>query len=113
MIKISLPNLSRVRHTSDSNSAGQLHEYKSGDRKTVIHKTVQYWFNGMPFKFLQIQYSDMVLEKLETIKDILCQVVLFTSSVKNSCKMSLVALVNAVVEYAKSSSNAFIAQEID
>ena len=47
LIEISLPHLSRVRYTSDSNSAGQNWEYKRGERKTVIHKTVQHWFNGM------------------------------------------------------------------
>ena len=43
-------NLSRDRETSASNSAGDLHEYKTGERKTTVHKTVQYWFNGKIIK---------------------------------------------------------------
>ena len=39
-------NLSRDRVVSNSNSAGDLHEYKSGERTTTVNKTVRFWFNG-------------------------------------------------------------------
>jgi hypothetical protein len=49
LIDISIPNLSRHRHTSASNHAGEKHEYRSGARKITKHKTVQYWFNDIEY----------------------------------------------------------------
>ena len=46
IIHISSPNLSRQRNVTNSNTAGNAHEYKSGKRTPVFHKTNQYWFNG-------------------------------------------------------------------
>ena len=46
IINISLPNLSRQRNVTTSNTVGNAHEYKSGERVADIHKTNQYWFNG-------------------------------------------------------------------
>ena len=46
IVEISLPNLSNNRGVSLSNFIGTPHEYRSGERLTAIHKTVQYCFNG-------------------------------------------------------------------
>ena len=52
MLSIPFPNklpwnICRERIVPDSNFVGDLHEYKTGERKTTVAKTVQYWFNGM------------------------------------------------------------------
>jgi hypothetical protein len=46
--------LSRERVVPDSNFVGDLHEYKTGERKTTVAKTVQYWFNGKITKIVHL-----------------------------------------------------------
>ena len=49
LINKSKPNLSRLRHVDPSNYRGNKRDYNTGKRSTIIHKTVQYWFNDLDY----------------------------------------------------------------
>ena len=57
LIKESLPNLSRNR-TFNTEHSGALskHELNSGERRRVVHKTVQAWLNDVEWPSLSKQY---------------------------------------------------------
>ena len=49
MIKISTPKLSRSRGKSLTNENAQASDFKYGNKKATIHKTVQHWFNDVDY----------------------------------------------------------------
>ena len=61
MIDISVPNLSRTRGHSASNE-GSRSEFRYGDKKYIIHKTVQHWFSDVLYDGSKVRYTSVAEE---------------------------------------------------
>ncbi len=51
LVSESRPKLSRRRYSDDANK-GQLHEFKSGKKRRIVHKTVQHWLADVVYRNL-------------------------------------------------------------